>query len=337
MNVIVANEQQSQLASLDVDVIKNINGIYDAAEITEMFKTFFYSKMILDVTALKNNLELNSYKVLVQGLDPEKIIFLLPENTKLCTPSFLSELISLGIYNFTTNTNGIKYLLKKTNTLKDVEHIKEMAHTQNSNETGAAVATTATNPAISHMIIGIKNITDQAGATSFTYMLKKELSYIYGEENVKAIEIDKTDFEYFNDKNMMSVKQNDIKNVLEELSSINFVLIDLNTLPETGMCQEVLYLLEPSIIKLNKLVRRNKMVFSKLNDKKVILNKSLLLNNDVFDFEKEANIKVFYNMPPLNERKRNAVINDLLSKMGLLGENIVKSNSNSSIFGLFRR
>ena len=336
MNVIVANEQQSQLASLDVDVIKNINGVYEASEIIEMFKTFFYSKMILDVTALKNNLELNSYKTLVQGLDPEKIIFLLPENTKLCTPSFLSELISLGIYNFTTNTNGIKYLLKKTNTLKDVEHIKEMVHKQESNDTGASVASLRPETKIDHLVIGVKNVTAEAGATTFIYMLKKELSYIYGENSVKALEIDKTDFEYFNDKNMVSIKQNDLKAALEKLLSINIILIDLNTLSDTSMCQEVLYLIEPSTIKLNKLVRRNKMIFEKLKNKKVILNKSLLLNNDVVDFEKEANIKVFYNMPPLNERNRNAVINDFLSKMGLFDNSSAKNNS-GHIFGLFRR
>ena len=41
MNVIVANEQQNQLANLDVDIIKSITGVYDASEIVEMFKSFF--------------------------------------------------------------------------------------------------------------------------------------------------------------------------------------------------------------------------------------------------------------------------------------------------------
>ena len=334
MNVIVANEKQSQLAKLDVDIIKSINGVYEANEIIEMFKTFFYSKMILDVTALKNNTNINSYKVLVQGLDPEKIIFLLPENTKLCTPSFLSNLISLGIYNFTTNLNGIKYLLKKTNTLKDVEHIKDMAHTVESNDTGAIV-TSANTLSDKSVIIGIKNVTGHAGATTFTYMLKKELSYLFGEKSVVAIEIDKNDFEYFNDKNMLSVKQNDLRATLSKLSSTRFVLIDLNSYTETSMCEEVIYLLEPSVIKLNKLVRSNKTIFNKLKDKKVVLNKSLLLNNDVLDFQKEAGISVFYNMPPLDDRKRNAIINDFLSKLGLIQTGDQKNNSNS-IFGLFK-
>ena len=42
--------------------------------------------------------------------------------------------IDLGIYNFTTNLNGIKYLLNKPNTLKEVEPIKKMVHTEESKE-----------------------------------------------------------------------------------------------------------------------------------------------------------------------------------------------------------
>ena len=123
MNVIIANEQQNQLANLDIDIIKSITGLYDAFEIVEMFKNFFFSKMILDVTALKNYKDIKTYEILANGLDPDKIIFLLPEGSELCTPNFLSHIISLKIYNFTTNLNGINFLLKKTNTLKDVEHI----------------------------------------------------------------------------------------------------------------------------------------------------------------------------------------------------------------------
>ena len=129
MNVIVSNVQQNALANLDIDVIKSISGEYDVSEIVEMFKSFFYSKMILDVTSLKKYNDIKTYEVLTKGLDADKIIFLLPEGSNLCTPNFLSQLISLGVYNFTTNLNGIKYLLKKPNTLQDVEKITKMAKT----------------------------------------------------------------------------------------------------------------------------------------------------------------------------------------------------------------
>ena len=135
MNVIVANEQQNQLSNLDVDIIKNISGKYDVSEVVEMFKDFFYSKMILDVTALKDYTDIKTYQKLVDGLEADKIVFLLPEGSNLCTSNFLGHLINIGIYNFTTNINGVIYLLKKANTLKDVEHILKMANIQSSDGT----------------------------------------------------------------------------------------------------------------------------------------------------------------------------------------------------------
>lgn len=336
MNVIIANEQQNQLANLDVDIIKSITGLYDAFEIVEMFKNFFFSKMILDVTALKNYKDIKTYEILANGLDPDKIIFLLPEGSELCTPNFLSHIISLKIYNFTTNLNGINFLLKKTNTLKDVEHIVKMASVKTSSETGAVVANVSANVKRGVTVLGVKNVTDSAGATTFIYLLKKELSLAYGQNNVVAIEIDKNDFSLFNDKNMFSIRQTDIKNTIAKYSNASIILVDLNNCPDNSFCEDVLYLIEPSTIKLNRLVRRNRVIFSKLVGKKVILNQSLLLNNDVFDFESEAGIKVFYNMPPLDERKRNSIIHDFLSKLGFFNET-VNSNNSSKIFGLFRR
>ena len=335
MNVIIANEHQNELASLDVDIIKSLTGSYNASEIVEMFKSFFYSKMILDVTAINNYAQLENYEILAKGLDPSKIIFLLPEGSNLCTPNFLTRLISFGIYNFTTNLNGVKYLLKKTNTLKDVEHIQKMANIEDSNATGASVATISSKVSNSSTIIGFKSVTEHAGATTLIYMLRKELASTYGNENVIAIEIDKNDFQLFNDKSMVSAKSTDIKNVLQNYSKANIILIDLNNSTDDSFCSDIIYLLEPSTIKLNKLVRRNKIIFSNLVNKKVVLNNSLLLNNDVFDFESEAGIKVFYNLPPLDERKKNAILNDFLTKLGLFDSN--NSGNSNKIFGLFRR
>ncbi len=335
MNVIVANEQQNQLSNLDIDIIKSISGIYDAFEIVEMFKNFFYSKMILDVTALKNYRDIKTYEVLVSGLEPDKIIFLLPDGSDLCQPNFLSHIISLKIYNFTTNINGVKYLLKKTNTLKDVEHIVKMASISASQETGAMVTTISRNTNSGPTILGVKNVTDGAGATTFIYLLKKELSLVYGQNNVIAFEIDKNDFTLFNDKNMISVRQNDVKNTISRFSNASIILVDLNSYTDDSFCSDVIYLLEPSTIKLNRLIRRNRTIFNKLVNKKVVLNRSLLLNNDVFDFESEAGIRVFYNMPPLDERKRNSIVHDFLTKLGLFNNR--NNNNGSKIFGLFRR
>lgn len=331
MNVIIANEKQEQLSGLDIDIIKSITGTYEANEIVEMFKNFFYSKMILDVTAIKNYESINSYQTLANGLDVEKIIFYLPEGSNLCTSNFLANLVDIGIYNFTTNLDGVKYLLRKTNTLKDVSHIQQLRNT------GSEIATSAERVTGRTTIIGIKNVTEHAGATTFTYMLKKELESVYGSK-VIAVEVNKRDFQAFNNKAMFSVAEAELTSLLDKYKSAKIILIDLNDLADNSMCAEVLYLLEPSIIKINKLLRRNRSIFNHLKNRKVILNKSLLSNKDVGDFEYEANIRVFYNMPPLNERNKNGAINDFLSRLGLLEKTTESKNESSSkIFGLFRR
>ena len=56
----------------------------------------------------------------------------------------------------------------------------------------------------------------------------------------------------------------------------------------------------------------NKTVFDKLYGKKTILNKSLLKDNDVKDFERESNTKILFNVPPLNDHEKNIAILEAL-------------------------
>ena len=304
MNVIVANELQNQLSNIDVDIIKNISGVYEPIEIVEMFKNFFYSKMILDVTAIRHYTEISSYQVIAKGLDVEKIIFYLPEGSSLCTAGFLAQLISLGIYNFTTNLDGVKYLLKKSNKLKDVQRIQKMGQAalkgQAQTTQQQSQVATPTTRVDQTLVIGVKNITEHAGATTFIYMLKKELTQIYGRGKIVAIEIGKTDFQVFYDQNMISIKDGELRQAINRHMTASIILVDLNNSPEEKLCSEIFYLIEPSTIKINKLIRRNRAIFGALQNKKIILNKSMLINKEVMDFETEANIRVMYNMPPLD-------------------------------------
>ena len=350
MDVVVSNKHSNELLDIDADIIKNVTGEYEAAEIGEMFKDFFFDRLIIDVTAFRNYADYGIYQRLVQYLDPDKLIFLLPEGTSLCTPNFLSHLISYGIYNFTTNVSGINYLLKKPNTFKEVEHIAKMASSQEEKakedeldestlpKTEPPQKVPDTKPAGRRpaIVIGVRNVTASAGATTLIYMMKKELSVVYGQENVVALEVDKNDFAYFYDKRMFSVKQVDLRNTLEKFSNMKVILLDLNGCRQDNFCNDIIYLIEPSTLKLNRLIQRNRIIFQSLMGKKVVLNQSILQNNDVFDFETEAGIKIFYNIPPLDERKRNSVIADFLSRMGLIegGDSTVSSGK---IFGLFRR
>ena len=168
-------------------------------------------------------------------------------------------------------------------------------------------------------------------------MLKKELALTYGQDNIGALEVNKNDFILFNEKNMHSCRNEDLASTIERLSSLSILLVDLNDCVDDTFCKDIVYLVEPSTFKLNRLLRRNSAIFTKLTDKKVVLNQSMLLNNDVFDFEREAGIRVFFNLPPLDERKRNGILSEFLDKLGLLNGNFHGSGGNNKIFGLFRR
>ena len=54
MNVIIANKYKEMLDSLDIDVIKSMDGEFTVDEIVERFSNFFFQRMILDITAVKD-------------------------------------------------------------------------------------------------------------------------------------------------------------------------------------------------------------------------------------------------------------------------------------------
>ena len=54
MNVIVSNKANNLLSSLQIDVIKKIQGEFSVEEIISIFENFFYQRMILDITAIRD-------------------------------------------------------------------------------------------------------------------------------------------------------------------------------------------------------------------------------------------------------------------------------------------
>lgn len=325
MNVIVSNKYQALLSSLEIDVIKSVNGEFEVDELISMFSNFFFQRMILDITAIKNYKDIVNLQKLSIALDMSKIILLLDDDEESSSSSYLSKLISMGIYNFTRNKEGIMYLLNHPNTYRDVAHIHQL------DELANTVTEKIVNSSV--RVLGIKDLTDHAGATSLIYMLKKQLERNYV---VTAIEIGKRDFTFFNDKNMISTTKEEFPMVLLQCKDSNVILVDMNDTDIEDVCNDVLYLLEPSSIKLNKLMRHNRKVFEEMAGKKIILNKSLLDSKDVLDFEGEARTQVFYNVPPLNDRKLNGVLDNFLSKLGFIRQKVEEPEQKSKIFGLFK-
>ena len=126
------------------------------------------------------------------------------------------------------------------------------------------------------------------------------------------------EFAYFRDRDMVSTTSPNFKGELNKYSDYDVVLVDLNgSVTAEGLCQLVLYLVEPTTIKINKLMTVNPSALRSLKGKKVILNKNMLSRNEVGEFEYEAKVKIFYSIPPINERdKNNQVIIDFLNKLG---------------------
>lgn len=319
MNVIISNERQAEIANLDIEVIKSIHGEFDADELVSMFSNFFFGRMILDLTAIKDYKDPRNLQKFALSLDVEKIIVLLPDTPECLAPSFLSRIISMGIYNFTTNLDGIKYLLDNPNTYRDVAHLHQIDPVSEVQVASGNGESTVINQIINTgpFVLGFKNITEHSGATMLIYMLKNELKNMG--KSVIALEVDKKDFTYLNDKDMISISKDQLGNELLKNKGKNVILVDLNKDGEEAVCTDVLYLLEPSTIKLNKLMLSNRKIFEKIAGRKVVINQNIMSNNDIKELEYEANFKSFAVLPPLDEREPNSqVLQELLSKLGII-------------------
>lgn len=327
MNVIVANRRKEVFSDLNVDILKSISGEYSADEIIQMFSNFFYNRMFLDITAIKDFQDIKVMQKLSIALDVSKIILLLNDNETVNSDAYKSQLVSMGIYNFTNDIVGVKYLYDNPNSYKDVAHyqtISEINHVKENEAMGNKVK-----------VIGFKNVTEHAGATSLIYMLKKELATRY---SVVALEVDKKNFMFFNDKDMISVFAQDLGNTILKYRNIDVILVDLNESDDSLLDGDVFYLLEPTTIKLNKLLFVNKSILSKISKKNVILNMSLLNDADIKDFEKESGCIVYYNLPPMSDKVNNSeILLPFLEKVGLVKK--VESNDNKSgnkLFGFLK-
>lgn len=328
MDTVISNKYSSILNELDIEVSKKLEGEYTVDEIISQFKNFFFNKMFLDITAIKDYKDLTNLQKLSMSIDMDKVILLLDKDDSISdSEPFLAKLVNMGIYNFTKDKNSLMYLYTNPNVYRDVAYLQKIDTGENNSST-----TDSSHLVPSRRIIGIKNITDSAGSTSLIYMLKKVLSNYY---SVMALEVDKRDFTYFKDKDTLTVKSDEISTVIDKYNSIDIFLLDLNKSNKDYLCTDVLYLIEPSILKLNKLAIINPNLLNEIKGKKVVLNKSLLKESEIADFEVETRIKIYYNIPPLNDKEDNSnILSPLLAKLGYIKEE--SSEKKKSIFDFLK-
>lgn len=316
MNVMVVNKYKELLMGLNIEVMKSMEGVFNVDEIIDTFTNFYYDKMILDITAIRDYQNTDNLQKLAMNINMENVILLLDDSPESDSKTYLSKLISLGIYNFTRNAEGINYLLVHPHTYRDVVNIHNLQDMD--------ATTTEANPALEGVgssgggkmkIIGFKNMTQHAGATTLIYMLRKMLSQF---RNVAAIEVNKVDFLYFNDKDLVSTVSTDLPKELMKKQMCDVVLVDLNDYDDVSICSQVYYLVEPSTIMINKMLRKNRAALETLKNEKVVLNKCVLNSEDVATFEYETKLKVFAAIPPCDDRQENIEpIKNFISKMGI--------------------
>ncbi len=340
MNVKVTNKYSSLLANLDVDFIKSIEGEFTPEEIIMQFNNFFYNKMILDITAVKGYQDITKIQELSVNMDMSKVILLLDDSEVVNSPRYLSQLVSMGIYNFTRNIDAIKFLIDNPNSYKDVAQYHQLNNVMTVPETEKENVSPSSNTSSmesSHQvrIIGIKNVTEHAGSTTLTYLLKKHLEKKY---KVVAVEVDDNDFVYLNDKSLKHTSHMDLQSFITlNYNNFDVMLIDLNSQGSESLCSEVLYLIEPGLIKLNKLIRQDRQAFEKLKGKKIILNRSVLNSTDVADFEYESRSKVYFNIPYLDDKlDKHHVLDELLMKLGFSRLDTENSEKGGKLFSIFK-
>ncbi len=315
MNVVTANENKNIIDRLDIDIIKRIDGEYELKELLSKFVNLYFNKMIIDITSIKDYRNTEVIKELAKVVDPNRVILLLNNDPVVNSQVYISNLISCGFYNFSRNFEGIKFLYNTPNTYESVKHLVMSEEDYNQ-----AVTSQSYEPAdiggSSRKIIGLANLTNHAGASTLVNMLVRQLNS--AGIPAKGIEMFRQDLIFYRDPNLSScMNKNDLEMRLKEVGEVA-VIIDLNDFGEADKyCDEILYLVEPSYIKLTKLLRKNQNAFSEKKSEKIVLNMSFVNEHEIADFEYETKIKVFYNLPPLNDRNKNIPeINDLLRKLG---------------------
>lgn len=335
MNVIISNKCRDMFSSLEVDIIKSMNGEFEVDEIVNTFGNFYFQRMILDITAIKDYKDIKNLQKLSISLNMDRVILVLDESEDATSTSYLSKLISMGIYNFTRNKEGIMYLYNHPNAYRDVAHIHQLE------DVTVTVTEKIEDNKIAGInktsqILGIKNVTDHAGATSLIYMLKKQLEKNY---SVVAIEVDKSDFMFLsNNDNMFSVTGKDLAMEVLKHKEKDVVLVDMNNTSDEKIYDDILYLIEPSSIRLTKMMRKDRRIFDRLKGNKIVLNMSLLGSKDILDFEYESKSKVFYTIPPLDDKEpEHKALDVFLTKLGFNKQKTEEKEANNSILGIFNR
>lgn len=329
MNLVIKNQNYKIIDSLTIDIIKTLTGEYTKEDISTELINFIYNEAIIDITAIKNYYDIKSTLDFLSFFDASRVIILLNDSELINANNYLGYLVQNGYYNFTRNAAGINYLLTHPNKYDDVKkylvsesnNLNNYSNVSNSSPNNFGVQTSVNVTEEKNVkqsnckIIGLQNITEHAGATTLMYMMVKQLKINY---HVKGIEMFKQDSIYFHDNDLtLCTSVDELKIKLKSFSEYDAILIDLNDFDAKDFCDEILYLIEPGTIRLNKAIKKDSNIAGKVRSGKVIINRSSIKEEEINNFEYETKFNVFVNIPNFNERAdRIQIIDRLLIKLG---------------------
>ncbi len=336
MNVIVSNERKNELNNLNIDIIKSVEGVFSVEEIIGMFTNFFFNKMFLDITSIKDYTDYSNLKKLFQSIDPNKIIVYLNDITN--NKEYISDLITLGVYNFTNNYEELLVLFNNPKSFNDVSNLqinkssydinKEIDEELGVNQKKEFTFEDFTLPGEydgNKKIIGVVNLTSHAGATTLVVQMIKQLNIKY---KAIGIEMNKQDFIFFNTFNLYSCTgKDDVLKKIKEHQDVDAVIVDLNQYDYKEFCTDVIYLMEPGVIKVTKLIKKNNRIFEELSGSKIVLNRTNMDIDNVHEFEVETNCKIFSVVSNFRDNLDRVIsVDKLLVKLGYtkLNDNIDK-------------
>ena len=336
MNVIVSNERKNELNSLSIDIIKSVEGVYTVDELIGMFTNFFFNKMILDVTSIKDYSDYSNLKKLFESIDSKKVILYLNDITN--NKEFISDLVTLGAYNFTVNYNEIIELFNNPREYKDVSNLqiskssyeinKEIDDELGINHEKEFTFEDFILPGEydgNKKIIGVVNLTEHAGATTLVVQMVKQLNIKY---KAIGIEMNKQDFIFFDTPNLYScTSKEEVLKKIKEHQDADAVIVDLNTVDSKEFCTDVIYLVEPGTIKMTKLIKRNGKIFEELSGEKIVINRTSMDDSQITEFEVESKIKVFSVVSNFRDNLNRVIsVDKLLTKLGYTkcGDNLKK-------------
>ncbi len=129
MIVVIANKlkdvvDQSEIVSMDYQCAVGQHTAYDCVN---SIRDLEIDYLILDITALKDALEIAAWKELKNFFEPTKTVILLEASKSYSNVDFLSMLITMGYYNFAKTPDDLVRLLEHPNTYQDVAKYQQMA------------------------------------------------------------------------------------------------------------------------------------------------------------------------------------------------------------------